>query len=385
MNKPISSVFRQLCALMRPTSCRIAGLALALSPGVSLAKEIKVFCQNNAGDAALINSAIAGSVSGDEILIQGPALLTQTIRLVHSRSYRGTSRTGTVLKQANGVNLVALMASDSFLDNSTTTGNPLAVRHLTLDGNKANNTAATVGLIIRSWESVVEDIEVKQMDGDGIRITSVSANGTVQTNTQVNGRIAGCLVNDCSGRGISVKDGTNSCTDWTMFNNTVRNSGETGIYLENSAGWFVVQNKVYNSSRSGIYADRCFGTSITENYVEDFGRSSTTGTYQGVGVTLQGGVGTAIAGNVVKNLTAAGSAASAFQYIAIVRVNYDTGYASVTDNIATHSISTTGPSVGVFYSKGSAVGLTVASSANSATGVTTQKSVGSGVTQNSGL
>jgi hypothetical protein len=95
-------------------------------------------------------------------------LINQTIRLLCERSYRGESRTGTVLKQADGANLDALVATDGYLDNTDYTGEPVAVRHLTLDGNRANNPRArTTGLILRSWLSVVEDIHVANMGGDG--------------------------------------------------------------------------------------------------------------------------------------------------------------------------------------------------------------------------
>src|SRR5688572_27581822 len=108
------------------------GLALLLSAVPSAAKEIRVACRNDAGDAALINAAIAGSAEGDEIVIDGPGLINQAIKLLGQRSYRGESRTGTVLRQADGANLVAVMASDSFLDNSPTTGRPVSIRTLTV-------------------------------------------------------------------------------------------------------------------------------------------------------------------------------------------------------------------------------------------------------------
>ncbi|MCD6050643.1 MAG: hypothetical protein K0Q55_2046, partial [Verrucomicrobia bacterium] len=165
---------------------------------------------------------------------------------------------------------------------------------------------------------------------------------------------------------------------------SVSNSGSHGIHLENSAGWYVVQNSVTNSNGHGIYADRCFATSVSDNHVQGFGRSSTSGTYYGIGVTLQGGVGSVISHNVVENISQAGHSSSIHRYISIVRVNYDSGYATVTDNTLTHSM-TTGGSAGLYYSKGSATALTVASSGNTATGVATPKFVGSGVTDNYGL
>lgn len=132
---------------------------------------IYVSCDNALTDAAKINAAIAASPSGSEIVICGQALINRTIRLLGRRSYRGLSRTGTVLKQADGANLKALMASSTFVDNKTWTGLPISIRHLTLDGNKAKNPGgATTGIALRSWLSVIEDVVVRNMGGDGIRI-----------------------------------------------------------------------------------------------------------------------------------------------------------------------------------------------------------------------
>ena len=55
---------------------------------------------NAPGDAARINAAIAASTEGAEIVIRGTCLIDEPIRLRGNRSYRGESRTGTVLEQA---------------------------------------------------------------------------------------------------------------------------------------------------------------------------------------------------------------------------------------------------------------------------------------------
>ncbi len=98
-------------------------------------------------------------------MIDGLCLITRTITLRGDRSYSGRSRTGTVLRQADDANLTAMLASDSYMDNAGGTGAPLAVRHMTIDGNRARNTAPTTGIILRSWLSVVEDVYVTGMGG----------------------------------------------------------------------------------------------------------------------------------------------------------------------------------------------------------------------------
>ncbi len=365
----------------------VAGLALLLSamPSPSAAKEIRIVCRNDAGDAARINSAIAGSAAGDEIVINGPGLLNQTIKLLGDRSYRGESRTGTVLTQAGGANLAAMMASDSFLDNASTTGLPVSIRHLTVDGNKGGNTAKTAGIILRSWLTVVEDMQVRQMGGDGIRLTSLSANNTSLTNNQPNGRISNCFVTDCSGYGVFVNDPGNACTDWTLSDNWIANSGTDGIHMDNAAGWYIERNHIYGVPRHAIYVGRAFATSVSDNYIEGFGETKTPGTYYGIGVTLQGDVGSTIAGNRIFNFDGAGNARSKYSYIGIVQVNYKAGLASITGNVI--GGASTANSVGLDYNKGNLPGttLTVTSAGNSITKVGKPLSLGAGVTVNAGL
>ena len=123
---------------------------------------------NTPGDASRINAAIAASTEGAEIVIRGTCLIDEPIRLRGNRSYRGESRTGTVLKQADGAWLS--MASSVFLDNKAWTGTPVAIRHLRLDGNrKGNPDSTTAGIVLRSWLSVVEDVHIRNMGSDGLR------------------------------------------------------------------------------------------------------------------------------------------------------------------------------------------------------------------------
>jgi parallel beta-helix repeat protein len=65
--------------------------------------------------------AIRNSQSGDVIRIHGACL--------------GDSRTGTVLRQADGANLPALVASGTWQSNATVAGTPVRIADMTLDGN----------------------------------------------------------------------------------------------------------------------------------------------------------------------------------------------------------------------------------------------------------
>jgi hypothetical protein len=353
---------------------------MAPLPQIVDASRVDARCNNSSSDAATINSAIISSSSGDEIVIQGTCSISSVIKLLGNRSYRGESRTGTVLKQANGANLDGIFASDSYLNNSAQTGLPVSIRQLTINGNSANNpSSATDGIILRSWQSVVEDVQIQDMGGNGILLTNKSANGTNLSNTQVNGQINGNFITGSGNHGIYVQDTGNSITDWQLMNNWIASSGADAIHMDNAAGWNVERNHIYGVPRNAIYANRLFGTSIADNYIEGFGSSSTTGTYHGILAKVQGNVGSQISGNKVFNRES--NAASTYRYISVT-VNYDTAVVAVTGNVIRSKDVSTG--TGLYYDGGSN-SLIVTSTGNVVQNVNTPKTVGTGVTSSSGI
>jgi hypothetical protein len=108
---------------------------LLLIGAAAFAAQVNVTCINTSADAVKLNTAIENSRSGDRIQIHGTCLLNATIVLLGDRTYEGDSRTGTILRQAGGANLPALLASDSWSDDWTYTGDPIRIAQLTLDGN----------------------------------------------------------------------------------------------------------------------------------------------------------------------------------------------------------------------------------------------------------
>jgi hypothetical protein len=103
---------------------------------------VNVTCVDATQDTAALRNAIAQSHSGDAIQVHGVCLVNQTIVLRGNRTYSGDSRTGTIVRQADGSNLPALLASDSWALDSTTTGEPIRIAHLTLDGKGPGEASA---------------------------------------------------------------------------------------------------------------------------------------------------------------------------------------------------------------------------------------------------
>lgn len=328
---------------------------------------VALVCSNDTGDDERINAAISGSAPGGEVVLTGTCLIDGTVRLVGDRTLKGSSRTGAVIRQAPGANLDAMLASDSYLDDVPWTGDPVTVRSLTLMAERSTNPSAGDALVLRSWQSVVEDVSVRDANRHGIRVTNLSAGGVALTNTQVNGRIVGSHIDNSGGRGVHVEDTGNSVTDWQLLDNWIGDSGTDGIGLDNAAGWLVRGNHVYGVGRVALWADRLFGSSITDNYLEDFGES-------GIRLSIQGEAASTVSGNRVFDFS--GGTGTFLE----TRVNYGTGNLAVIGN----TLRGNGSGVGLDYQRGPGAGLAVTSTGNLVTGVTTPRRTSAGVTVTSG-
>jgi hypothetical protein len=351
-------------------------LSLFFIPSTCLfAQRVDVNCANNKTDAERLNSAISNSRSGDQIQIHGVCLVDSTIVLMGNRTYVGDSRTGTIIRQAPGANLRALLASDSWSADTAYTGAPIRIAHLTLDGNSSANTGTNV-LVIRSWLSVIEDILIENAPNDGLQITNLSKNETALDTSQVNGHISNCFITNSGGNGIHVVDTGNAVTDWNLLDSWVAYSGKSAIYLENAAGWKIHGNHVYGVGEHAIYANACFATAIDENYIEDFGDSGGSHTWYGIACTVQGGASSIISENKIFMLNGEPSA-STFVYIGVPQVNYGVGQLNVVNN----SIRGAGGKgdIGLDYQLNGGSGLNLLSSNNVVESVHTERSVGEGV------
>jgi hypothetical protein len=324
--------------------------------------QINIDCNNSLTDATAINAAIKSSAVGDEIVISGQCLINQTIRLIGDRSYRGTSMTGTILKQADGANLFALIANESFLDNVIWTGTPVSIRHIRLEGNSTNNTGAkTAGIILRAWLSVIEDVYIHDMSSDGLKLTNKSFNGTELTTSQVNGRISNNMIDESGRYGIYVEDSQNAVTDWFLTDNWIGRSGVDAIHLENAAGWVIERNHIYRVPQNAIYAHRIWNTSISDNLIEGFGETNQIGDWYGIYATVQGEAASTISNNRITNISGENNPSSNYRYI-LVTVNYETGMVSIIGNTirGAHLPS----EIGLYYSGGGSHKLIVTSFGN---------------------
>lgn len=357
------------------------GLHIVVLP--LLAAVVDVTCKNATADTSALNTAISGSNVGDQIAIHGTCLINGIIVLDGDRSYVGDSRTGTVIQQAPGSNLPAMLASDSWMSGyqyPAYTGDPIRIAHLTLDGNSAANSGTTA-LVIRSWMTVVEDLYIENAPVDGIQVTSVSQGNVSLTNSEVNGRISNVFITGSGANGVHIVDPVNSVTDWDLLDSWIASSGQSAIMMDNAAGWKIRGNHVYGNPANGIFANRCWQTAIDGNLIEDFGHLGGAGnTYYGIGCTVNGGPGSVISNNKVNQESPHGGDAptGTLVYIGVQNVNYGTGAVNVVDNII---IGASGANTtGISLNAGNGNSLQAMVNSNNIQSVATAEKVGNGVT-----
>jgi len=336
-----------------------AGSSPVASPG-SGPFWVQVTCHDRSSDAGRLQRAISDSSRGATIAIGGSCLLTKGITLLSGRSYTGSGTTGTVLRQAAGMDYV--LASDTYVDNASTTGDPLSIRDLTV---ACNGSGQTDGIIIVNWLADVEHVNVTGCGGSGIVDSSVTANGRSITNTSVNSRFENNFISGSGRYGFYVRDNGTSVTDGYLVNNQIASTSGDAIHLENAAGWTITGNHLYDVGQDALYASRLYGTTIADNYIEDFGRNQRSGTWYGIEGTAQGGTGSVIADNKVFNRGE--NSGSRYVYVGVTQVNSGVSYLAVTGNVIL------GPGhggVGLLFSSGSNH-LVVTSNGNMIAGVGT--------------
>lgn len=342
---------------------------------------IAIQCLNDPTDATTINQAAQSCQPGHAVLVHGYCLLTATIVLPKRCDFLGNSRTGTLFKQANHTNLLALIATSSWNHSQPWTSSPVRIAHFGVDGNAMyNNHSGNINqtmpalVVIEAWNSVVEDLHLYNSPGDGVRITSVGRDGTTTLQTsQVNSVFNNLFVENSYRHGVYVQDPKNAVTDSNLMNSWVSTSGGSGVYLENGAGWQIRNNHLYGNHQHGIYINRCYATSVVDNYVEDFGLEVGQGVvgplfswYYGIACVPQGGTGSIVAGNKVFQLrglttTASTATAPSFAYIGIPST-HGVGQMNVVNNIV-RGVNNSG-TIGLRYQGGSGQQLMVMSSGN---------------------
>lgn len=261
-------------------------------------------------DATAIQNAIDAAPSGSTVYFPpGTYVVGTTIELKPHVAYEGDHRRTSVLKHKASANLSAIACSEVWLSasGSPTSDTPLSVRHLGFDGNRTNTAGTGHGLVLMNYYSTVDDVEIYDTDGDGLRWTTQTLAGNTVTNTMVENHLFRVQVTNAGGRGIHVKDPAfNKLTDGWIVDCAVNMSsqGDDAIFVDSAAGWRITGNHTYGTTHNGINVNRSAWTRVSDNYVETFGSSEAETQYAGIAMGENRYTWTATAGwSVVANNT----------------------------------------------------------------------------------
>lgn len=263
----------------------------------------------------------AGLVPGSAVFFpSGIYLVSASLTFPGNIAIIGTGDAigGTIIRVKSGANLTTpVLASADWYNNSTTCGNPIAIKDIKIDANSSTSGTSAHGIVSMNYWSIIERCFVTGVTGDGLRITANSQNGTHITNTCVEAKLIRIEARSTGGSGIRVYDTgspLNSYTDGFMESCIVNNAGTYGILVDMAPGWYLSGNHVYGTGVDGINLAKCYATRVIGNYVDGFASGSST-YVSGIHMDCIDGRGSVCSGNIVS--FESGSATGPYQGFSI--------------------------------------------------------------------
>jgi len=239
---------------------------------------------NSTDDTNAFNALHTAMSTGDSVLYgSGIALFSGQLKWKEGCKFIGNSPSpdvGTIFKQADSSNVVGgLIVSDGWDTNQTDIDNPIVIRDLLVDANKANNASATTdGLHLMNWNINMFNVGIVNTTGNGLVLTDQTKDNTTVTGTAVENVISHCRITNTDLSGIVVESNGVILTDGKILGCIIGNTGEYGINIIRGSGWQVgAETQVYNTGFDGIAIQNGFNSSIRNCSVQGWGVSATTG------------------------------------------------------------------------------------------------------------
>lgn len=253
--------------------------------------------------AIAIQAVIDNSQPGDTIYFDRWFTIDTMIIAKERRAYIASEKTSAGLRQADGASITALLADESWFNNTTDHGAGMRIEHMGFDANRDGDNTLGHGLIIMNWPTLINDIFCVGMpeDNHGILLTSAKADNSVITGKlqEINimySKFDDLLPGSSSIRGIDYSNAS-ELNDGFIHGNVMW-GGDYGIFLDNSAGWDVSHNHPFGQIKDGIRLEKCFATTVMNNYCEQYGlEADVAGYYAGIVCSLFGERQTTVGGN----------------------------------------------------------------------------------------
>lgn len=287
-------------------------------------------------DTSAIQNALNAMSSGSMLsfpvgiyIVSASILFPGNIKIVGA----GDSDAGTVIRVKTGTALTTpILCSKDWYNNSSTSGNPVEISDIQIDGNSATSGSSAHGFVAMNYWSSFYNLFIKNVAGDGFLFTAQSQNGTHISNTCVEAKIRRLQIRTCSGDGIHIQDngsGLNSCTDGFLEDCIVTATGARGINNEMGPGWILMGNHIYGTGTDGIGVGKCYATRVIGNYIDGFGSGSST-FIAGISMSCLDGRGSSCIGNHVG--FEGGSATGPYQGFRITGAGSNTAVCTVAHN-----------------------------------------------------
>lgn len=345
-------------------------------------KDHGVLGDGTTDDYAALNTIISTAAAGSTIYFpKGTYIVGTLLTLYSDLTYIGSNVDQTIIKMKNAANLAAVAATVGWAGSTATSSvDPVHIRNITFDGNKANQTSgAGHGLVLQTYYSTIENVNVQNTRGDGLRFDAYGANGTTAiSNTMVENWVSRVQLRNNGGSGFVVNDSShNKATDGWLKHAIVDTPGANAIWIGAGAGWTIDGCHTYNVPQSAIRVDRAFETRIVNNYVESCGSSATLGTYALIDcinfAANDNGQGSSISNNTIYYQGPAGNAGSTIAGIAFQSANGGSANVSITGNQIFCTGQTNLPAIWL-QNQSSTASLTAQVSGNNLVGWTTNVS-----------
>ncbi len=292
----------------RSTSTKV----VAASNSNQSVKDAADYVATGTGDQTVINAALTAAAGGKVYLAEGTFTVNASISIPNNTVLSGAG-IGTIITIPNSLNGTLSMITNT----DATTGIGVTVRDLTVDGNKAGQTAG-----------VTDGISFVHM-GD----TATSRSGGLVTGVTMR--------NVYGGSGLSLSFSSNNI----ISNNTVTDNSNRGIYLSSSARNSITGNNIKNNSSDGIYLTFSTANTMTGNNIVASGRYglyiSDTGTnnasdnvfsYNSTSIVLNATTYNTLNGNVVSNSNLRGIYLSASANSNVINANNLVNNGGTTNN-----------------------------------------------------
>jgi len=279
----------------------------------------KIVAADGSGDYTDIQSAInALPASGGVVYIrEGTYTVSSSIAIISSNVTLVGAGAATKIFLANGANVDVI---------SATWGQNIVIANLCIDGNKANQTAASSGIKFTNVEnSRISGCRIEKSKDCGVYLDSSSrnviTNSTVESGGNLgiylsssnNNTVMGNTIESNSDDGIHLYSGSNNNTvmgntiesnssdgifcsgsnNNTVMGNTIESNSGIGIYLySGSNNNTVMGNTIKSNSSDGIFCNGANNNTITGNTSESNG---------GSGIQLYSSSNNSVTGNTIKS------------------------------------------------------------------------------------